>query len=253
MEGKNHPIPQRIFLPKICRASKKARILFPDRISIARRWIPAIAGMTTLTAGILCKKHFAKAGRAGFTLLELLIAMTIVISALAMGTAFVKKKDSGIKKSLRGFVALNRQLDHQARLRRQTRRLVIQMKEKKHSWWVEKQQKNTPLTLNNQEDKSSAEAKNQSLPPDGFVMDTDFFDKPQQLPKGLVFDSVESSSGKEPVKKGKAYIYYFPEGRFSMTLLKLKGRRAYWSLLIDRIHGELTVFSGNKTLKDFEQ
>ena len=200
------------------------------------------------------KKYFKRAKKAGFTLLELLISMTIVISALAMGTAFVKKKDSSIKKSLRGFVALNRQLDHQARLRRQTRRLVIQMKDKKHSWWVEKEQTKFPPPLNSPAGAPPPDKpENQSLPLEGFVMDTDLFKKPQQLPKGLAFDSVESSSGKEPIKTGKAYIYYFPKGHFSMTLLKLKGRRAYWSLLIDRIHGDLTVFSGNKTLKDFEQ
>ena len=188
---------------------------------------------------------------AGFTLLELLIALTIMIGALAMGTAFVKKKESRIKKSLRQFVALNRQLDHLARLRRRTWRLVVRMDGKKNSWWVEKKQTAGPPPADQSDQPDKTE--NQSPPPDGFVMDKDFFKKPQKLPKDMVFDSLESSSKKDLVRKGKVYIYYFPEGRFHLSVLKLKSRRAYWSLFIDRLHGELTVFSGNKTLKDFEQ
>ena len=35
----------------------------------------------------------------GFTLLELLIALTILVSTMIMGASFIKKKDNSIKKN----------------------------------------------------------------------------------------------------------------------------------------------------------
>ncbi len=190
---------------------------------------------------------FDKANNKGFTLLELLIAMTIITSALVMGMSFIKKSDNVIKKTFRQLVALNRQLDHFARLKRKTWRLVVHISDKKSSWWVEKKIEKDQMPA------QVVKKGDQTFPPDGFIIDEDFFKEPQQLPRRLTFESVELSAHKEPVTQGKAYIYYFPEGRFSLALIKIKGRKAYWSLFIDRLHGELTVFNGNKKLKDFEQ
>ena len=142
---------------------------------------------------------------------------------------------------------MNRQLDHFARLKRETYRLVINIDEKEHSLWVEKK------ILGNQMPHNLSSPKNQTLPSTGFVMDTQFFEKPQKLPGGLKFESLEMKGEKQPITKGKAYIYYFPEGQFNKALLKIKGKKVYWSIFIDRLHGELTVFNGKKNLQDFEQ
>ena len=181
------------------------------------------------------------------SLLEVLIALTILVSILALSVSVVKKKDNNIKKTFRHLISLNRQLDHFARLKRQTYRLVIRLDKKKSSWWVEKKISENQI-LHNPSNKE-----NQSFPPNGFIMDTDFFEKPQHLPNGLNFESVELNEHKDPITSGMAYIHYFPEGQFNLALVKVKSKKTYWSIFIDRLHGELTVFSGKKTLKEFEQ
>ena len=185
----------------------------------------------------------------GFTLLELLIALSILVSILIMGASFIKKKDNAIKKTFRQFVALNRQLDHFARLKRKTWRLVIQMDEKKSSWWVEIQLPKNQIPNVDE----SADPEKPTPSPEGFIIDTDFFEKPQHLPRKLNFESVELHNQKELVTNGKAYIYYFPEGQFSTAILKIKGKKVYWSLFVDRLRGDLTVFRGEKKLEDFKQ
>lgn len=193
------------------------------------------------------KSTFGKTNTRGFTLLELLVAMTLLVSALIVGGSFIKKKDNNIKKTFRRFIALNRQLDHFARLKRETYRLAFNIDEKENSFWVEKKLSENQISQN------LPSLKNQTLPPTGFVMDTDFFETPQKLPGDLKFESLEATGQEEPVTKGKAYIYYFPEGQFNKALLKIKGKKIYWSLFIDRLHGELTVFNGEKKLQEFEQ
>ncbi|MDE0119880.1 MAG: prepilin-type N-terminal cleavage/methylation domain-containing protein [Bdellovibrionales bacterium] len=185
----------------------------------------------------------------GFTLLELLLALSILVSLLIIGASSIKKKDNIIKKTFRQFVALNRQLDHFARLKGQTWRLVIQMEEKESTWWVERQLPKNPMPSIDE----STDSEEQPLPSDGFVIDVAFFEKPQKLPKNLKFESVELNNIQELVTDGKAYIYYFPEGQFSTAVLKIKGKKVYWSLFVDRLRGELTVYNGEKQLKDFKQ
>ncbi len=204
---------------------------------------------------------------AGFTLLELLIALVLIVGILAMGTTYVKRKDSSIRKTFRQFIALNRQLDSLARLRRETYRLVINMNEdtnynmanedkedKQNTWWVEKKLTKN-LMPDDEEDSTNkmGNAKHLNITSDGFIRDKDFFEKPQPLPEKLTFESLESLRKKSPITQGKAYVYYFPEGQFDIALLKIKGKRVYWSLFIDRLKGELTVFNEKKNLKDFEQ
>ena len=184
----------------------------------------------------------------GFSLLEILISITIVTSTLILGSTFIiKRKDNRKKSVFRQFVALNQQLDYSARLKRQTLRLVIDLDEKKNSWWVEKK-----LPYIRTSDLSSM-TENQSPPPTDFVMDTNFFAKPQKLPSELNFESVELSGQKDIITSGKAYIPYFPEGQFGTALLKIKRGNTYWSLFIDHLHGDLTIIAGNKNLTDFKQ
>ncbi len=200
---------------------------------------------------------------AGFTLLELLITLALITGLLVTGSSFVKRTDNKIRKTFRQFIALNRQLDQMARLKRETYRLVINLgenfnystegntKDKKNTWWVEKKLSQNQIPDSTNSTQSTNSTKN--ITPDGFIRDTNFFEKPQNLPTQLTFESLESLKDQSPVTKGKAYIYYFPEGQFNTALLKIKGKRVYWSLFIDRLNGELTIFNGNKNLKDFEQ
>ena len=184
----------------------------------------------------------------GFSLLEILISVAIITSTLILSSTFIiKRKDNRKKSAFRQFVALNRQLDYSARLKRQPLRLVINLDEEKNSWWVEKK-----LPYIRISDLSST-TKNQSPSLTDFVIDTDFFATPQKLPGRLTFESVEFSGQKDVVTSGKAYIHYFPEGQFNTTLLKIKRGNTYWTLFIDRLHGELTVIAGNKNLTDFKQ
>ena len=201
----------------------------------------------------------AKGNNKGFTLLEALISLSLIAGVLITSVSFVKKKDTVRKKVFRQFVSLNRQLDHFARLKRNIYRLVIQIdkKEEKYSYWVEKKLLGIDLN-NNSSEEEEGEDTTQDATEDAteegssFVIDTDFFEKPQVLPSSLSFVSVELGLEKDPVEEGKAYIFYFPDGQFNKVLIQVKERNIYWSFLINRLSGGLTILKGKNKLKDLE-
>ena len=191
-----------------------------------------------------------KISNRGMTLLELLIVMVILATSLGLGVSFVNRQENIIKKTLRQFIALNRQLDSYAQLNKTIYRLVIHLNNEENStWWVEQKTNLLPPLFEDSTEKK--EDSEEQVP--SFIMADNFFNEAQYLPGDLSFASVEYSKSEEEVSSGKAYIYYFPEGQTSQILLKLKSEKKYWSLLIDRFRGELTVLSGEKQLADLER
>lgn len=77
--------------------------------------------------------------RKGLTLIEVLFALVIVVGLTGSSISFMKRRENHIKHTLRQFMALNRQLDYQARLSGQVWRLVINLD--KNTYWVEKKNK----------------------------------------------------------------------------------------------------------------
>lgn len=193
------------------------------------------------------KKTLGKIDKKGLTLLEILIVIVIIASSSILGGALLFKKENSIKKAFRQLIALNRQLDHISRLKRESYRWAIKLGKKESAWWVEKK---VPYTLI---PKENTNTEDQSAAQNGYVMDTDVFRTPQKLPSGLYFESVELSGQEKQKSEGIVYIYYFPEGQFNTAFVKIKGKKEYWSLFIDRMQGDLTIFVGEKSLKDMER
>ena len=216
-----------------------------------------------LTRRFFCcpTRFFVYRSRQGMTLIEIIVVMALLAGFLAVSAPFFKRKESSVKKMLRMFTALNRQLDSRARLKAKTYRLTFTIGEKS-AWRVEKLtdlNKLPPITPpQDRSPRGEADTSNKpqlkpSLSPVGrkeFVRDESFFKVDQTLPFGLVFESISFSQKQKPISKGPAYIYYFPQGSFQKVLLKIKGKTRYWSLFFDRLTGDLDVFPDNKTWKD---
>ena len=194
-----------------------------------------------------------KISNRGITLLELLIVMVILATSLGLGVSLINRQENSIKKTFRQFIALNRQLDSYAKLNKTTYRWVINMDDEEGStWWVEqKTDHSLPASADSTEQDNDDNKDDSSIKP--FVAASGFFEEPQYLPADLSVAGVEYSKNNQTLSSGTVYIYYFPEGQTSQILLKLKSDKKSWSLLIDRFHGDLTVFSGEKLLADLKR
>ncbi len=189
----------------------------------------------------------------GMSLIEIMIALTLLTGMAGLGAVFVNRKESQIKKTWRSFTALNRQLDYKARLKRKHYRWAFNLDEDQNSWWVEKKAPEPETAKAGDESSGLVSGSSLKTRPDGFLMDSDFFAKPQTLPRKLTFESVELSHQKELVKSGVVYIPYWPEGQFSTALVLVKYKQKYWSLFFNRLNGEMMVLPGKKSLEDLEQ
>ena len=206
----------------------------------------------------------ASSSTRGLTLIEVLFALVIVVGLTGSSVSFMKRRDNHIKKTFRQLMALNRQLDYQARLSGDIRRLVISLDKDKNTYWVEKKINKvyansfTGGLSDTAEDLKTGDIVNQTQKEDlqtaeSFVMDKEFFEEPQTLPKKFVFESMELSHQKDPITEGATYIYYLPAGQFSTALVLVKHKKSYRSLFFNRLTGELTMFHGKKTLTDLKQ
>ena len=191
----------------------------------------------------------------GLTFVEVMFSLVIIVGVTFTSLSFVNKRENHIKKTFRHFTALNRRLDYQARLQGQRWRLVINLD--KNTYWVEKQEAFHPqesgFHFPESSSTTSKKEDDSKRSPDGFVQDTNFFEKPQTLPKKFSFESLESSYQYSPLKSGLAYIYYLPEGQFSTALVLIKYKNSYRSLFFNRLTGDMTLFSSKKNLKDLKQ
>ena len=203
-------------------------------------------------------KWVGQVSHRGMTLIEMLVVMALLSGFFMMSVPFIKKREHVIQRTFRQMKALNRQLDSQARLNGMTYRLVVVLGLQKEggNWWVERKaivepsisSEINPSETNQLKDSSSISIEGE----DGFVLDESFFKEPQELPETLSFENI-SFSGQQREKQissGRAYIYYLPGGQSHKILLKIKGKKQYWSLLFDRLRGELDILLGNKTWQE---
>ena len=120
------------------------------------------------------------------------------------------------------------------------------MQKTAHGGWKKK--------IKDEEAKQIQEQLKNTDPVPTFMLDPEFVQKPQKLPEGLSFASVEFRTGENKIlSEGEAYIPYFPEGQFNQAIIKIKGQKQYWSLFVDRFRGEARIFSGEKTFEDLKQ
>ena len=190
--------------------------------------------------------------RKGFSLLEIVVVLTIIgaIIALAGPRLFDKKSDT--RKVFRDFIVAGKDLKSRAKLSGLTYRLAFDLNEKEQQWWVEKA--NKPVTL----DKSKIELERESSliadadkPPPAFQADTSIFRKKQSLPSGYKFKQVESGTLDMVITEGMAYIHFFPQGLIETSALQIEDpKKNIWTLVYNPLTGRSDVIPEAKGLKD---
>src|SRR5690606_13351646 len=127
---------------------------------------------------------------------------------------------------------LSRELHNRAKLNGVVYRLVIDMgdfdpnKKNESLYWVERS--NGKMVLSEKEEEAALERDKESDPekkkdPKGFEIDTSMVREKSRPPGGLVFDRVEITRLKNPVREGKAFIHYLPQGLTDEAAIHIKG------------------------------
>ncbi len=149
-------------------------------------------------------------------------------------------------------------LDNNSRLKDVTYRLAIQMDKKKgYAYWVEsasgsvkilsvKARKNLSELTSDQ--RKLQEARNH------FTLAKSITKKPVQLPGGLKFLEVEYADGHLHIRRGVAYIHYFPQGLAQEAAIHIgNGKTLNWTLAIRPLTGQVDILPKNTPLSELDQ
>lgn len=191
----------------------------------------------------------------GFTLIEIMIVVAIIAAALAIGAPKLLDAKNEMRRTVRELAIVPRAIRDNARLFSQTTRLVIQMdQEKGHAFWVESAAGSALLLTEEQEEELEklTEIQREGLArKNTFSVEERVMKKPRKLPRGLVFDSVEYATRREPVTSGRAFIHFFPSGLAEEAAIHLTDKKALnWTILIEPLTGRARVFERNVPLKE---
>ncbi len=200
---------------------------------------------------------------AGMTLVEIMIVTAIIAATLSIAMPYIGNRSNDTKKFLRNFTVLSRELHNRAKLQGVVYRLVIDMgtpgdgnKKRESTYWVERG--NGKFVLSEKEEEAALERDKESDPekkkdPKGFEIDTTMIKEKSPLPGGLSFDRVEITRLKNPVREGKAFIHYLPQGLTDEAAIHIKGEKGQtWTVAIHPLTGKAELISKTLELKDMQ-
>ncbi len=198
----------------------------------------------------------------GFTLVEVLISLAIIAVIISIGAPRLARSfGSPLKTTTRKLILLTKQLHSSAKLRNKTYRLVLEFENVDNKnparFYVESASRAALVDLDmydkykNTFDKTKNKDKEQA--PGGFEIDKEFVKKPEALPRGIKFTTIEIENLDSPVSEGKAYIHFFPQGLIQKSIIHLtSGLNKEISLIINPLTGRTDVEDKVVTLKDVE-
>ncbi len=196
---------------------------------------------------------------AGFTLIEVMTVIFIIAIVMGLGARRLFDSTTAMRSGIRKLAIMTRDLRNQARLTGSTMRFAIQLDEpqknqKGQVYSIESAPGNVTLLseeLRQELEKKTSIQREDEKPKEAFSADTRILKKPEKLPRGLYFESVELASRKEPLVEGKAYIHFFPQGLAEEAVIHLTDHKTLnWTIAINPLTGRATVYERKLTLKE---
>ena len=182
-----------------------------------------------------------------FTLIEILIVLSIIAAVLALSIPRIQKRENNIRSVARQMSVMAKEIRNHARLTNSTMRLALDLGEKEPKYWVEKSA-GVELRLAKEDEKLDEEKK----PKSSFQLFKTLTKKEKDLPPCLFFKSVEVLNY-EPVTEGVGYIYFSPEGFVDFSAIQITDKKKLiWTLVFNPLTGQVDTLTEGKELKDLK-
>lgn len=215
--------------------------------------------LLTYRATIFKHTYFSSRRIAGFTLLEIMIVLAILALTVATVVPKIGKGNNKIKSTLRELTTVTRELHNKAKLSGFTYRLVLDLKEDAtgkaiQTYWVERSEKNTLVKVGEEKLKPELDKDGKPKNASDFKPDPTIFKKPKELPVGLRFDSIELSRLNDPIKLGKAYIHFLPQGLVEEAAIHLKTEKDLkYTISIHPLTGKAELVTSDMKLQEIKK
>ncbi len=202
----------------------------------------------------ISKKRF---WQGGFTLIEIMIVITIIAAVMAIGAPLLVNKKSKMKSTIQKIAVMAREVHSLAKLENRTYRIVLSMNQDKgHSYWVESANGQVGLLSEEKEKELSFLTKidrDEKVGESPFKIDTHVTKEPIKFPKDLYVLSVEYGSRSAVIDSGVAYIHFLPQGLTEEAVIHLGDRKTLnWTIAIHPLTGRATIFEKYVSLKELQ-
>lgn len=176
-----------------------------------------------------------RAGKAGsqlgFTLIELVMAIVIIgVVTAAVATGVQNVRGASVQAEAGKIAAAVRYLYNLAVVSGRNQRLVIDLDNR--TWWAEEQASADPceafLLPGQDADEPEEGTDGQRVGRGGFEVTKSQLLQKTELDKGILFGGVMTSHDSQPVEKGQAYVYFFPNGTTEHALVQVRGNEDDW-------------------------
>ncbi|WP_246845903.1 Tfp pilus assembly protein FimT/FimU [Bdellovibrio sp. ZAP7] len=196
--------------------------------------------------------------RRGFTLIEVMIVLAIIAGLVVIGAPRLFKKQTNIRATTRQFMSLTKTVRNKARIYNSTYRLVLNLDgDNAGTYWVERANGPIPVDPDSAEkerERQKNKSKDDEAPPPKYAIDTSVLKKEAHLPDGFRFTQVETSSAKEPITTGAAYIHFFAEGFVEAAAVQISGgNNLVWTLVFNPLTGQADIIEKAQSLKDIQR
>lgn len=182
----------------------------------------------------------------GFSLLEILIALGIVVVITAFGVTLVSKQPFSLMREQAGrLIQITRYCYSQAAAQSRYYRIVFDFEE--NTYVVESSEE--AFTVAHQDEDSQEEDKSQDeeTPPSsegGFSETEDELLKVFKLDDNIKFYGIYVAHQKNVVSEGKVILYFFPRGatEFAVIYLSDEDDEKFMTLVLNPLNGKVEVF-----------
>ena len=197
----------------------------------------------------------------GFTLIEVLIVVAVIgVVALAAAPAVNSLTGANARSSAGEIAGASRYLFDTAALRHQTCRLVIDIDARE--WWAEcttataGSRRNQPVMGKDgtaeDDERELARGFSDEVDPEKrkFLARAKFAEfKDRQVQKrklkgGASFEKVWTPRGRDPQTKGKAYVYFFPQGQADRAQIPVSDGSNVYTVVTQPLTGRARVVTG---------
>ncbi len=190
--------------------------------------------------------------QSGFTLIEIMIVLMLLAGLLSITLPKLRPADK-VKGLVRKITVLTKQTFMNARLRNRIQRFVITFDEKNPTLLVEAATKADVQAILSEAEDAKPIDNSDSKPRAEFETDKTLMVHPLELPDGFIFEDVEYGTKKEKIKKGKAYIYFYPQGFATHSAIHISdGKEKKFTIIIQPLTGQSFASPEYTSLQEYE-
>lgn len=189
--------------------------------------------------------HKTKQSQLGFTLLEVVIALAIIVTIVAVGVTHLQPPSRSVRSDIRNLLLLTKRLNQQAQLDNKMYRLAFTFDDKQGEYWVESASRRT-AAITSPEPTPAVNDEDDENDPSTFKLDSSVLKKKAKLPEGFRFVQVILIEQDLSFSQGTGYVHFFPQGLADSAIIQIANsdESLSWTLVTNPLSGNVQLIDG---------